>query len=77
MDITLHHSPILKLKDVENGGQLEVSVGSTIETLLSSLGIPEDQHRYLLAYANREKKELSYVIQNGDVLHLYLPIGGG
>jgi hypothetical protein len=75
--LRIHHSPILKLDGLGERGELEVDSGTTVETLLGVLGIREDQRRYLLVYANGEKQRLSYTVQDGDTLQLYLPIGGG
>jgi len=75
--ITLNHSPILKLKDLTERGEVEVSAGTTVQALLGRLGVPDTQQRYLLVYVNGEKQTLSYTLRQGDALQLYLPIGGG
>jgi hypothetical protein len=44
---------------------------------LGQLGVPGNQQRYLLVYANGKKQTLSYTLHDGDAVQLYLPIGGG
>jgi sulfur carrier protein ThiS len=73
----LHHSPILKLKGLDDSGNVEVAAGTTVQALLSRLGIPDGQQRYLLVYANGRKQTSSYTLRNGDSVQLFLPIGGG
>ena len=75
--ITLHHSPILKLANLEKDGTVTVAPGATVHTLLEKLGIPNTQHRYLMVYANGERQKLSYTLREGDAVQLFLPIGGG
>ncbi|UCF97033.1 MAG: MoaD/ThiS family protein [Spirochaetaceae bacterium] len=75
--ITVECSPILKLKDIQNRGEIKVPADTSITTLLDRLGVPTGQHRYLLVYANGRKQGLNYIVQNGDALQLFLPIGGG
>jgi hypothetical protein len=45
--------------------------------LLELLGIPPNQQRYLIVYANGRKQSLSYTLRQDDDLQLFLPIGGG
>jgi sulfur carrier protein ThiS len=75
--ITLQHSPILKLKNLDSNGELTLSDGTTIRALLGRLGIPDGQQRYLIVYANGKKQTLSYTLEHGDAVQLFLPIGGG
>ena len=77
VSITLQHSPILKLKGNAQGGRVEVPAGTTASALLERLGIPSNQHRYLIIYANGKKQSLSYTLRHEDVVQLFLPIGGG
>ena len=77
MNITLHHSPILKLKGLDGSGSVEVDAGTTVKALLGRFAIPAGQQRYLLIYANGKKQTLSYTLRDGDAVQLFLPIGGG
>ena len=75
--ISLSHAPILKLKELDDSGKLELPSGSTIQVLLARLGIPDSQQRYLIVYANGKKQTLSYILRQDDAVQLFLPIGGG
>jgi sulfur carrier protein ThiS len=75
--VIVQHSPILKLEGLDKSGSLEVPAGTTIQALLGRLGIPDNQKRYLLVYANGKKQTLSYTLRQDDALQLFLPIGGG
>jgi sulfur carrier protein ThiS len=75
--ITVEHSAVLKLVNIQNSGEMEVPEDITISALLMRLGIQEDQHKYLLIYVNGKKGGLSHNLQEGDALQLFLPIGGG
>ncbi len=77
MKIVLQRSAVLKLANVKSVGEVEVPHDTSIGGLLSSLGVREEQHKYLLCYVNGKKKSLSCVLQEGDRLQLFLPIGGG
>jgi len=75
--ITVEHSAVLKLKNVQNRGEMELPTDITIAALLNRLGIQAGQHKYLLIYVNGKKRSLSHILQDGDALQLFLPIGGG
>jgi sulfur carrier protein ThiS len=75
--IIVNHSPILKLKGLGAGGELEVAAGTTVAALLGRLGVPGTQQRYLLVYVNGRKQTVSYALQQDDAVQLFLPIGGG
>jgi sulfur carrier protein ThiS len=77
VSITVRHSPILKVEGISQGGRFEVPAGCTVGSLLERLGIPANQQRYLIVYANGGKKTSSYVLRQDDAIQLFLPIGGG
>ena len=77
MIITVAHSAVLKLKNVQNRGEITVPEDITIAALLNRLGVQAAQHKYLLPYVNGTKRGLSHILHEGDALQLFLPIGGG
>jgi sulfur carrier protein ThiS len=77
LSVTVRHSPILKVKGISQEGRLEVPAGTTAGALLERLGIPSNQQRYLIIYANGRKQSLSYTLRQDDAVQLFLPIGGG
>ena len=77
ISITLHHSPILKVRKISQNGRVEVPAGTTAGALLERIGIPSNQQRYLIVYANGRKQSLSYTLRQDDKVQLFIPIGGG
>ena len=77
MIITVEHSAVLKLKNIRNKGEIQVPEDISIAALLSRLGVQTGQHKYLLIYVTGKKRSLSHLLQDGDALQLFLPIGGG
>ena len=77
ISITLQHSPILKVRKISQDNRVEVPAGTTVNALLEVLGIPQNQRRYLIVYANGRKQSSSYPLRQDDTLQLFFPIGGG
>jgi molybdopterin converting factor small subunit len=77
MKVLVKYSAVLNLENVDNGGHIEISQGTTIAELLSRCNVREEQQKYILIFVNEEKKGLDYILQDKDQLNLYLPIGGG
>ena len=77
MTINLTHSPILKLNNVDDQGQVEVRAGTDVKALLADLGVPEKHQRYVLVYINGKKQTSGYTLRQDDTVQLFLPIGGG
>ena len=77
ISITLHHSPILKVTNISRDGRVEVPAGTSAGALLERVGIPQNQQRYLIVYANGRKQSLSYTLRQDDKVQLFIPIGGG
>jgi sulfur carrier protein ThiS len=77
ISVTVQHSPILKVEELPQDGRVEVPAGTTAGAVLERLGIPSQQQRYLIIYANGRKQPLSYTLRQDDTLQLFLPIGGG
>ncbi|MCG8642228.1 MAG: MoaD/ThiS family protein [Desulfobacterales bacterium] len=59
----------------ENAGNHEVKEGQTIDDLIQSLGIPQGLVK--LIFVNGKKQDRNYVLQDGDRLGLFPPVGGG
>lgn len=77
MIITVEHSAVLKLKNIQNRDEINVPEDATIAALLNRWGVQAGQHKYLLTYVNGKKRGLSHILHEGDALQLFLPIGGG
>lgn len=59
----------------ENAGNHEIKEGQTIDDLIQDLGIPRELVK--LIFVNGKKQESTYVLQDGDRVGLFPPVGGG
>jgi sulfur-carrier protein len=57
------------------GISLEVAVGITVAGVLAQLGLPA--HEVTLIMVNGRRQEADWVLQGGERLGLFPPIGGG
>ena len=77
MKVTLNYAAVLKLEKVNSGSTVDLSEGTTVSQLLSDCGIKEEHKRYILVFVDEKKRDLDYVLRDGEELNLYMPIGGG
>ncbi len=54
---------------------LELPAGSTVEALVHRLAIPESE--FWFAAVNGQKVDDNYLLQAGDQVALFSPVGGG
>jgi sulfur carrier protein ThiS len=54
---------------------VEVPEGASAQDLMQVLGIPEDVTKILVI--NGRKEELCYLLQEGDRIGIFSPVGGG
>jgi molybdopterin synthase sulfur carrier subunit len=74
MDVEVRLFESLK-KHLPEGGKVRLAEGSRISDLLIALGISTDDVGILMV--NRADGRFDQLIQNGDVVTLIPPIGGG
>ncbi len=77
MKVTLNYAAVLKLEKVNSGSTVDLSEGTTVSQLLSDCRIKEEHKRYILVFVDEKKRDLNYVLRDGEQLNLYMPIGGG
>jgi molybdopterin converting factor small subunit len=77
MKVTLNYAAVLKLEKVNSGSTVDLSEGTTVSQLLSDCCIKEEHKRYILVFVDEKKRDLNYVLRDGEQLNLYMPIGGG
>ncbi len=65
------------IPDLKLGGSKDVQIdpGTTIEELYKNLGIPIEEIK--LAYVNGIYREPEYILNDGDEIGIFPPIGGG
>jgi len=61
--------------DPKKGIDVKAEEGTTIETLIRTLPLPENEARVILI--NGKSKKTSDVITDGDQINIFTPIGGG
>jgi sulfur-carrier protein len=59
----------------EDADNFTVQEGTTVETLIESLNMPEDSVK--LIFVNGRKQDKTYALKAGDRLGLFPPVGGG
>ena len=59
----------------ENADEHAIVPGKTIEELIFDLDIPDELVK--LIFINGKRQEIDYVLQDGDRVGLFPPVGGG
>ncbi len=59
----------------ENADSFEVEEGTSVNTLIQDLNIPAETVK--LIFVNGRKQNETYVLEPGDRLGLFPPVGGG
>jgi sulfur-carrier protein len=65
----------LSQKMPENSDRFAVPPGTTVGKVLSSLGITSDDAK--LVFVNNRRAELASILEDGDRLGVFPPVGGG
>ena len=77
MTIRIEYMGFFKIDGTPNGSDLQAEAGTTVDALLDRLAVKRDHRKYLVPLVNRERKTFDHELQDGDVLFLYFPVGGG
>jgi len=75
--IHLSYTGVIDIKNVSNNSVIQIKAGSTIEDILSMLGIKKEHKKYIISIVNEKKQRPPYILQDNDNLSLFLPVGGG
>ncbi|THB78044.1 MAG: MoaD/ThiS family protein [Desulfobacteraceae bacterium] len=59
----------------ENSEAYTMEPDTRLDTLITRLGIPQEQVK--LVFVNGKRQELSYVLDEGDRVGVFPPVGGG
>ena len=59
----------------ENADQFQVQAGTTVENVIQDLQLPPDAVK--LIFVNGRKQDKTHVLEPGDRLGLFPPVGGG
>jgi sulfur carrier protein ThiS len=77
MKVKIELLGLLHLKGVTNNSFVEVKEGSTISDLYNQLNILKDHQKFITPFINGSEVRKSTTINNGDIVKIFLPTGGG
>ena len=77
INIRLSYTGVIDIKNVSNSSIIKIYTDSSIDEVLSMLGIRKGHKKYIISMVNDEKQKSTYILQDNDHLSLFLPIGGG
>ncbi len=77
MNIHLSYVGYLELEGVESGQMISIAEHASVAMVLTRYHISNQHQRHIIPIVNGEEQRLSYVLQEGDKLTLFLPVGGG
>ncbi|NCC49839.1 MAG: MoaD/ThiS family protein [Spartobacteria bacterium] len=77
MKITLFFTGHFGFDDIKSGDEFELNEGATVADLLTAKGIQKEHQRFVIPFINGVEKRLTVVINDGDEVRLFLPVGGG
>jgi sulfur carrier protein ThiS len=77
MKITLTYNGVMDIKAYKRGSELEVEEGTTPSDVMDLCGIEARHKQYILPFINGDEVRSDAVLQDGDELSLFLPLGGG
>ena len=77
MKIKIGFVGYLDVTGIRNNSEISVAGGTSVAGVLGRCGISLQYQDYIEPYVNGAKQKLSYVLQEGDELYLFLPVGGG
>lgn len=77
MKVKINHTAHLKLAGIEPGHTASVESGTSVSELLRKAGVQETHLQFITPYVNGKEVRIHHVLQDGDELKLFLPVGGG
>ncbi len=77
MKVIVNFLSLVKLKNVKSGERIDVAEGTSIGKLLIQNMVEEKALKYIKLVVNGRQEDMKYILKDGDVLTLIIPIGGG
>ncbi len=77
MTIRLEYMGFFKIENAPSNSTVEVPSQTTVDAFLDRLLVKKDARKFMVPLINRERKPFDYVLNDGDSLFLYFPVGGG
>lgn len=77
INIKVLFTGLVAVKGISSGDTIEIPANSTVSYALSKLGIRDEHKKYIIVLVNEEKSSLFTILNEGDLLSLFLAVGGG
>lgn len=77
MKIQLKFTSLLTLKDIKSGDLIDVEKPTSLRKVLLNYKADLEMMRYITPIVNGERVNLDYEVNEGDMVYLIVPIGGG
>jgi molybdopterin converting factor small subunit len=77
MKVIVNFLSLLKLKNAKSGDCIDVAEGTSIGKLLMQHIVEEEALKYIKLVVNGRQEDMGYILKDGDILTLIIPIGGG
>jgi molybdopterin converting factor small subunit len=77
MMIRLEYMGFFKVESTPSNSIVEAPVHTTVDALLDRLLVKKEARKFMVPLVNRERKPFDHVLEDGDSLFLYFPVGGG
>ncbi len=77
ISVTVNFTGLVNVKNITSGSSVNLREGASVSELLSKLGIIEQHKKYIIVMVGGKQVTLPYVLQDGDGIKLFLPVGGG
>lgn len=77
MKVKIELLGLLHLKGIKNNSFVELNEGSSVADLYNQLNILRDHQKFITPYINGNEVRKSTTINDGDIIKIFLPTGGG
>jgi sulfur carrier protein ThiS len=77
MKVKIELLGLLHIKGIKNNSFIEVKDGSTISDIYNELNILKDHQRFIIPFINGTEVRKSTNVNEGDIIRIFLPTGGG
>jgi hypothetical protein len=77
MKVKIELVGLLHIKGVKNNSFIEVKENSTILDIYDELNILKDHQKFVIPFINGSEVRKSTMVNNGDIVKIFLPTGGG
>jgi hypothetical protein len=77
MRIKVNYAAVLKLTRIRTGETVDLPEGTTVSQLLSDSSVKEEHKKFIQVFVDEKKRDIHHILKDGEVLSLYLPVGGG